>query len=488
MRTKTWRTWPAVGALCLGLCVSGAFAHAAVPTAEDLTGCILPNGRAVLPTPGSQLASNGSIFKFSTGAFSAVPAKADDGSPLTADQAVAKINSDNLGDLQYVIDGKGNASLWTFSGYISSVPDALYLADNSGKQLQQPGLLPKTSKTFAGQMPDIDEGAVYLVKTTDGRFVLLRVLEMTKDALVVQYVYQPNGTANFTIPTRAHVPYARPTDAQTAPAPATTTAAAPPLPVLPAGSAIASVAPIPTGAVDPIFSSAGGSMAPDNPPPPAVARTTLPPVQPIVLGPDDINDPKNRIIRIVGPSAPPAPAPRPAAAIITAPAPVTGAPAVDPAVDALVQQRIQMIQHRLDIMAAPAKTAQDIERKSQAILELGYLHADDPAVADALVSEITFVNTRTPVKEFSPDALYPCLGALKHLGEPAVAAALRGLHQLDLDTPGADADSPIYKVKLLANVIRSVEGDDVADFIFRREAAKETDARHKAVFEYLLTN
>ncbi len=491
MRTKHLPMWLVASALCL----SGTLARAAVQSAEDLTGCPLLNGRAVLPAPGNQLASNGSIFKFSTGTFSAIPTKGEDGKLLTEEQSVAKINSASLGDLEYIVDGKGNGSLWAFSGFITNVPDMLYLANASGEQLQEPGPLPKTSKTFAGQLPDSEEGVVYLLKTTDGRFVLLRILEQTKDALVIQFVYQPNGTPAFTIPDHAHIPYVRPGDAQTTPAPATAAApaAAPPLPVLPPGSSIASIAPIPTGAVDPIFAGigtgGGGGGGADIVTPLPVTHTTLPPVAPTVLGPDDINDPKNRVIRIVGgPSVALPPTPHPSSAIITAPAPITGAPAVDPALDAFVQQRTQMIQRRLDILAAPAKSAQDIERKSQAILELGYLHADDPAVADALVSEIAFVNTRTPVKEFSPDALYPSLAALKHLGKPAVNAALRGLHRLDLDTAGADADSPIYKVKLLANVIRSIEGDDVADFIFRREAAQETDPKRKAVFEYLLTN
>ena len=88
---------------------------------------------------------------------------------------------------------------------------------------------------------------------------------------------------------------------------------------------------------------------------------------------------------------------------------------------------------------------------------------------DALVNDIAFVNTRTPVKEFSPDAaLSGALAAAKRLGKPGSTAALRGLHRLDLEGPAAEGDT-LYRVKLLANVIRTIEGDDVADFIFKRE-------------------
>ncbi|HVT79063.1 MAG TPA: hypothetical protein VHM90_00285, partial [Phycisphaerae bacterium] len=391
MRTNHLRAWLVASALIF----SGSAAFCAVPTAEDLTGCKLPNGRAVLPALGTQLAQGGTLYKFSTQAIGTLPAM-EDNKPLSPEQSMGKVQAGNLGDLQFMPDAKGNGTLWAMSGQIMDLPQAIMLSDVSGKKLDEPLALPKTSRNFAGQIGDAMEGNIYLVKTTDAHYALVRVLEMTRDALVVQFVYQPDGSKKFDIPANRPVPYARPAGAvaatQAAETPATATS-----PVVPPGSTLASVAPGPTGVVDPNFSSAGGGGGLDvNTPPTAATRTTIPPAPSTPLGPGDINDPTARVIRIVSSAGAQTPGisatPRPVGmvspgTVMTTPSPAIGGP-MDPALDNLVQQRTQAIQRRLEIMAAPAKSAAEIERKSQAMMELGYLHADDPAVADALVNDI----------------------------------------------------------------------------------------------------
>jgi hypothetical protein len=428
---------------------------------------------------GSATAANGTILKISTATFSSMPATGEDGKPLQPEQAMARVQSGSLGDLQYIADSKGNGSLWAFSTCITEINDTIYLADlTARKNLAEPLALPKTSRNFPGQLLNTQEGGIYLVKTMEGKFAVLRILEQTRDAMVIQYVYQPAGGTAFDIPANKRVPYARPVEAQPV------AAASAPAATSPGTTTLATVSPI----------------APVMPEIPPATRTVLPPAAPTHLDPGDVNDRGQRIIRIVGspsvtPAAPSAPAalrPAPAAVpTVMTPAPLPGTAAagpIDPALDQFVQQRTQMIQRRLELVAGPARSAPEIDRKAQAILELGYLHADDPAVADALVNEIAFVYTRTSVKEFSLDALHPSMGALKRLGKAATGAALRGLYRMDLDSASTDLESPAYKVKLLANVIRAVEGDDVADFIFRREAAQATDPKRKAVFEYLISN
>ena len=138
------------------------------------------------------------------------------------------------------------------------------------------------------------------------------------------------------------------------------------------------------------------------------------------------------------------------------------------------------------LIEAPARTDAEKDRKTQAINELASLHADEPAVADLLVANITFVATGTSVREISPEAFLPCFGALKRMGSTGTNAALKGLRSLALDAPGAGTDAPTYKADLLGRVIRAVEGDDVAEFIFHRESAKSTDPKPRAVFEYVL--
>ncbi|HEY4330436.1 MAG TPA: hypothetical protein VGN88_11925, partial [Phycisphaerae bacterium] len=193
-------------------------------------------------------------------------------------------------------------------------------------------------------------------------------------------------------------------------------------------------------------------------------------------GPGDIVEP-GRIILVAPPNA-------------LTPTGSTGTPinpALLPSLDSFNHQRAQMLSHDLSVLSSPARSDPDIERKNQAITELIYLHADEPEAADALVNEISFVTSRTAVREFSRDAWHPCYAALKHLGSSATAACLRGLHKLDLDSLADGTDAPAYKADLMARVIRSVEGDDIAEFIFHREAGKESDPRRRALFESLIT-
>ena len=180
MRTKHVRAWLLASALAL----SGGAAFSAVPTAEDFTGCKLLNGRVVLPAMGTQLAAGGTLFKFSTQSIGTLPSM-EDNKPILPEQAMAKADEGHLGDLQYMPDAKGNGTLWAMSGQIMELPRALYLSDISGKKNDEPLAIPKTSRNFAGQISDVIEGNVYLVKTTDGRYAVLRVLEQTKDAAVI---------------------------------------------------------------------------------------------------------------------------------------------------------------------------------------------------------------------------------------------------------------------------------------------------------------
>ena len=91
-------------------------------------------------------------------------------------------------------------------------------------------------------------------------------------------------------------------------------------------------------------------------------------------------------------------------------------------------------------------------------------------------------------KEFSQDALHPAFAALKRLGRAGTTAALKGLKKLDLAGDGEGIDAPVYKARLLGMVVRGIEGDEYADYLFKREAEKETDPKRKSVFEYVLSN
>jgi hypothetical protein len=318
------------------------------------------------------------------------------------------------------------------------------------QKLDAPMDIPATSRNPAGMFPEVGEGRVYLVQTADDKFALVRVLEKTADALVVQYVYNPAGTMKFDVPVGEKVEYRRAQTAATSPAtvPAST----------PEHVAASSTPTVP-------------AIAPVVPRPPTVLP---PPASLPALGPDDHVAPGIIVLRSSNGGSG-----------------STGSggsgigSALEPSMDTFVRQREQMIQRRMAIVEATARTPEEMQRKSQAIFDLSYLHAD--AAADLFVSQIAFFNTRSAAKETSADAWLPCFAALKTLGKPATAAAIKGLKALDLDAPGEGIDSAMYHAGLLGQVIRAVEGEDVGNFILHREMEAETDAKRRAVFEFLLS-
>ena len=454
-----------VGVAFCCLAAGARLAGAAVASAEDLTGCKLQNGRAMLPAAGSAGGTNGPMYKFATNTFSAVPAGAE-GRAAAPDEAQALVRAASSADVQF-LPGK-NGSLWVFSGAISEVPGALYLADVSGKKLDAPWPIPKTTQNQAGEYQNISEGGIYLLKTTDGRYAVLRVLEKSATFAVIQYVYQADGGLTFEIPANVKLAYqhsVEPTAATSAAPPATpsaTDAAANPPAGASRSSTVSASVGLNLGTAMPWGGAAGSSPSIVLPATePAVAGRLSAPAARAQLGPGDVNE--GGVIRLVSGAQGPAGA--------------------EPTLENFVHERAQLLQRRLDIIAAPARTAAEIERKASAVNDLLLLHGDEPAAADLLVAEISFFNPRSPDKDFSPDALHPCFAALKHMGKAATAAALKGLARLDLEAPGEGIDSAMYKAKLLGMVVRGVEGDEVAEMLFKREAEKAGDAKRRAVFE-----
>ena len=289
-------------------------AGAAVPTVEDLTGCKLPNGRIVLPAVGTRAADNGALYKFSSGQFTTL-ANAE-GKPLSPDETIVRTRETKSADLQY-LPAKGG-SFWSFSGAVSEVRGALYLSDLSGKKLDEPWPLPKTTANLAGECINIQEGGIYILKTTEGKFVLLRLLEKNATSAVIQYVYQDSGSTTFNIPINTALPYNRPVEAEPAVAPA------------------------------PDSTSPSTLLAATNPVTlPRLPVSAAPAVRP-ALGPGDVNEPG--VIRILSDT------PRTAG--------------LEPTIDTFTNQRNQMLQRRMDIIHESARTPAEIQRKAQAVADL----------------------------------------------------------------------------------------------------------------------
>jgi len=422
--------------------LSAATVRAAVSDADDLSTCRLPNGIAVLPVAGSAAASGGVLLKFSNNSMSVAPLSAE-GAALSTDDTIAKIRQSKGADLEFLSDQGG--SLLVFAGRVTELGEK-YLAELAAKKLDEPGEIRKSSRNFAGQYRMLMEGSVYLVRTTDEKWAMLRILDKSDTSMTIQYIYQPDGTTTFDFPKNPPAHYQReqksPREiAATRPAMAPEAHAMAATEPASAARSVAAAVVAPTAASSGEKSDAAVSMLHGR----STAKETA------------------ASLAIVGTR-----------------------PALDLTVETFATQRSQLIQRRLDVVALPAIAPTDVDRKAQAIAELTLLHADEPAVADILVSEISFFNPRGAAKDFSPDTFHPAFVALKNLGKPATAAVLKGLRKLNLDDPGdKSTDSPVYKIRLLGLVVRAIEGDDVAEFIFKREANKETDPKRRAIFEFL---
>jgi len=451
-------------------------ARAAVGTVEDLAGCSLPNGVVVLPAVGTGVPTDGTLLKISTMQMTAYP-ESEGGRVLTRPEILSRIRDSKTADLAYLPDQNG---LWAFSGCITEESGDVMLSDASGQKLDIPMELPQTSRNLGGLLTDIAEGHIYLLKTTDGRYALIRVLELNKSGMVLQYVYQNGAGTAFDIPRHPALAYKTPagfavveakaTPSATAPGPVHNDSAAAASPDAVGRPKVGSISPMP----DALHPFAAPSPTADTVLPPAPA---LPRMATATRPMENLPEVENRTP--LGPGDIVAPG----VIMLTSGAQVTP-DKLESTMVSFNTMRNQMIQRRIEIIKKTTTTNLDIDTKAQAIRDLPMLKAGE--AADVLVDQISFLYTRSGAKEFSPDALHPCVAALKQLGKPAVDAAIRGLEKLDLDG-GDGIDSGRYKAELLSMVVESVEGKDVAVFLFKKEMDHASDPKVHAVFAYLLS-
>ena len=288
---------------------------------------------------------------------------------------------------------------------------------------------------------------------TDGKSALVRVIEKTPVGLHIQYVYQSNGTMQFVVPA-AVIPRVAVVPLQSPPPPQQTALAS----AVAAGTMTSDFTlpapgpgtPTPAAPVTPVPPAATPTINPARPAPPrSLAGLTL-----------NMNDPL------------------PTAAADSS----TGH--VDSSVDANLRQRDGLIRQAMNALQGHGSP----DQKSQAMEELGALHAGE--AADLLASQISFLDSRKKqgADDFAPETLHPAYAALLKLGRPSTEAALKALRALnpaDAGTPDNPMRSADYRGHLLANVIRSVEGDDVATFILQREASRTADPQKRAFIEQL---
>jgi len=186
-----------------------------VASVDDLEKCELPHGIALLPEERSPEVRRlgGVIFRCSTGKYASVPRETEDGQRLRAPDIYALIRKDQLGDLCYSRLNKGTLVAW--SGRLADLGEGMLAAQAGRRLLDPPVVYSKeersgdSPKGYEGMIEFITEGRCYLLKTTDEKYALVRLLEMGKDGALIQWVLQPDGGRTFAIPAGAPVDYVR---------------------------------------------------------------------------------------------------------------------------------------------------------------------------------------------------------------------------------------------------------------------------------------
>jgi hypothetical protein len=412
--------WSATGLLMLLLAMPLCAADK-----EDLSAVKVPSGQVTVPEAEAARPDQGYVYRFSDGKFFRIGQGGDvNESPQ---QTFERMKRERDGDLIYSKAGGG--SLMALSGRIMDLgthPLAYFLT----------GELP-APRANSTQVSRIAEGSVYLLQGTDHNFILIRLLGKTDSDLSIQYLYQPDGSLDFT-KTTAVVP----------PAPAPTQAAT---------SQPAATAPATT-----VTASVAGPAAPPPSLPVAPAIAPTAPAEPEILQP-----PPEKLDPVTPPST-----------------------ILMPYIETHLRQRAELVQNRIETIRAGARTNADVRNKALAMDDLRKLQATE--AIPALIDEISFLNPHasSPGNHLSMEAFHPAVAALEGLGKPASLAALKaiGILHMDNDQIPANGDAtrtPSYKLHLLVAVMASVEGPDVAGFLLRREAGK-ADAAHRQNYDAAL--
>ncbi|MCL2639540.1 MAG: hypothetical protein FWD53_01715 [Phycisphaerales bacterium] len=411
----------------MAMAMWAAVVNAAVAAKEDLAGgeCALPHGEVVLPVVGTFEAAHGEFLKFADGSL----VRATDTWSVKKPEDVAAMQQGRTADLAFLPEDNG--TLWAVSGRIVDL-GVVYLAGLSGIKMDRPAMIRGIGGRPAGMIRGVEEGRTFLLETTDGKFALVRVLEISKVGAVVQYVYQPVGGAGgvtFEVP-RCELVDVVPWVALKEP-----------------GEKVKREAP---KAVE-----VGGGAKKVMDVTPSFTHTPAPSAPADRVNPIEPKAEKKTTI-------------------------------LEPPFEHHMRQREMMIETRIQRLKGAAKTQAEIEKKVDAINELAEMRAE--TAADEMVKQVAFLNPKGAGTEFQ-DSVHPCFAALKKLGSIGGRAAVKGLRELDLgsESDGGGLDSPLYRAGLLALVIRAVEGDDVGLYILRRERMATTDAKRQQMYDQLIS-
>ena len=143
----------------------------------------LPSGLAVLP---DEDIKQKSIFSFSKGDLDYNPYALTHTKPESEDAYFQKIQKRKYGDLMYNDSEDGVIA-------ISSTQVQLLGGGPLAPLLKEPLMARLQTNKWAPVKP----GYRYLIKTVQGKFGLFRILEVARRAIMIQWIYQPDGSTNF---------------------------------------------------------------------------------------------------------------------------------------------------------------------------------------------------------------------------------------------------------------------------------------------------
>ena len=125
------------------------------------------------------------VFSFSTGALRENPYYAEGKEPESKEAFFARMQDEKTGDIIY--DDAEGGTLIVSTKTAQSLGEGLLqeLPDRLEPRFQEMAYLPARA------------GERYLIRTVDGTYGLLRVLESTDKGLKVQWVHQPDGSSRF---------------------------------------------------------------------------------------------------------------------------------------------------------------------------------------------------------------------------------------------------------------------------------------------------
>jgi len=195
------------------LTLAGPAPSTHVEYVEDLSRSELPHGITVLPVRGSPRAKQlgGYIFRFRDASFGVSPLDGKEGGEPDPLAIRAAILEEKVGDLYYV--GPIEKGLLAWSGRIEEVGWG-FLLHLDGKELRRPVLVGEhadagggAKRRCPGHLDRVRLDGRYLVETLDGRYALLRIVEMAPTFVVIQWVCQPSRARVFPIPKWRRVKY-----------------------------------------------------------------------------------------------------------------------------------------------------------------------------------------------------------------------------------------------------------------------------------------